>query len=301
MAVSLERPMLTVTVSDFLAGGDAEVEARAKGIFLILEEQEDIVILFDEIDQFLLDRNSGRYRLQSGVFQFITPGMLTKFQDLRDKGRCTFVMATNYEERIDGAIKRQGRFDERLLLSLPDKRRRREFLWMFLERKLKANTRLKPNRAGRRAFEHAPDNTQLMAKTALFGFGDLQYLVKNRLRIEDQDGWEVVSQKLVRACDDVQPSVRLNAYATRFDPESRDEQRPFEEFALLLYLMAQSGRRFSMQDRGMIGRAFGITAPTTADTASADIASLLQGSTRIKREVARKLSAGLKRPSGGQQ
>ena len=137
MAVELRWPLLIITVSDFLAGGAAEVEARAKGVFQVLQEQQDIIILFDEIDQFLLDRGSQAYREQQGtIFQFLTPGMLTKFQDLRDKKRSIFIVATNYEDRIDSAIKRQGRIDDRLLLSLPDKARRREFLWRFLCDKL---------------------------------------------------------------------------------------------------------------------------------------------------------------------
>ena len=136
LAVRLRQPLLIVTVSDFLAGAADEVEARAKGIFQVLEEQENVVVLFDEIDQFLLDRNSKRYEKQTGIFQFLTPGMLTKFQNLKDLGRSIFIVATNYAERIDAAIKRQGRFDHHLLLSLPDTNRRKEFLWGFVRDKL---------------------------------------------------------------------------------------------------------------------------------------------------------------------
>jgi hypothetical protein len=64
MADTLEWPMLTVTVSDFLGSGGAMVEARAKAIFQMLEAQSKTVILFDEIDSFLLDRDSQFYRDQ---------------------------------------------------------------------------------------------------------------------------------------------------------------------------------------------------------------------------------------------
>ena len=48
MAVELQvAELLIITVSDFLlAGGAAEVEARAKGVFQVLQEQQDIIILF---------------------------------------------------------------------------------------------------------------------------------------------------------------------------------------------------------------------------------------------------------------
>jgi hypothetical protein len=183
MAVSRRCGLLTITVSDFLAGGSAEVEARAKGIFEILGEQDDVVILFDEIDQFVLDRNSARYGRQVDIFQFLTPGMLTKFQDLKDKGRSIFIMATNYYERIDSAIKRQGRFDERLLLSLPDTARRKEFLWSFLEKKVAGNDKLPTTAKARAEFEAMADTVALLSETVLFGWGDFKYLVKTCLKI----------------------------------------------------------------------------------------------------------------------
>lgn len=70
--------LITITVSDFLAEGGAQVEARAKNIFDALKAQPSCIVLFDEIDHFLLDRDSERYSEQETVFQFMTPGMLTK-------------------------------------------------------------------------------------------------------------------------------------------------------------------------------------------------------------------------------
>ncbi|MDD2466189.1 MAG: ATP-binding protein [Desulfobulbus sp.] len=119
IAKTLGWRFITVTPSDFLAGGAGEVEARAKFIFKCLEEQKDAVILFDEIDHFLIDRESNEYKLQTGIFQFMTPGMLPKINDLRKRERSIFIIATNYEERIDPAIKRSGRIDIKLPLMPP--------------------------------------------------------------------------------------------------------------------------------------------------------------------------------------
>jgi cytidylate kinase len=121
---SLGYPLITITVSDFLADGAAALEARAKDLFNMLRVQPRSVVLFDEIDQFLLDRDSEHFREQDSVFQFLTPGMLTKINELRASKSVIFVMATNYQERIDKAIKRRGRIDAHFLLLPPDKRRR---------------------------------------------------------------------------------------------------------------------------------------------------------------------------------
>ena len=77
----------------------------------VLRAQSDSVVLFDEIDNFLLDRDTRRYAKQETVLQFMTPGMLTKLNDLRRAERIILVIATNYENRIDPAIKRPGRID----------------------------------------------------------------------------------------------------------------------------------------------------------------------------------------------
>lgn len=128
LADALKIPLLSLSVSDFLGGGGAMVEARAKAIFRMLEAQEDCVIFFDEIDSFLLDRNSQHYRDQDTLFQFLTPGMLTKINDLRQAARSIFLIAANYENRIDPAIKRPGRIDQKYLLLPPDKAKREAIL-----------------------------------------------------------------------------------------------------------------------------------------------------------------------------
>jgi hypothetical protein len=133
LADSLGYRLITITVSDFLAGGEAQMEARAKMIFDVVMAQSGCVVLFDEIDSFLLDRDSERYRNQDTVFQFMTPGMLTKLNDLRKKERVLFAIATNYENRIDSAIKRTGRVDETYLVLSPDSHRRRQILGQQIE------------------------------------------------------------------------------------------------------------------------------------------------------------------------
>lgn len=160
IADTLGMLMITVTVSDFLGRGGGNVEARAKAIFQTLEAQTDAVILFDEIDSFLLDRDSKRYRKQDSLFQFLTPGMLTKLNDLRKRERSIFIIATNYENRIDPAIKRRGRIDQRYLLSLPDAQKRLEII-----------------KGLRGTSVAAEKQDEVKKKTLFFGFSDLKSLV----------------------------------------------------------------------------------------------------------------------------
>ncbi|TPI41930.1 AAA family ATPase [Mesorhizobium sp. B3-1-9] len=132
LADALGFSLITITVSDFLAGGGGEVEARAKMMFDVLQAQANVVILFDEIDELVLDRSSKRHGQQDTVFKFMTPGMLTKLNDLRRAKRSIFIMATNYAYRIDPAIRRTGRIDENYLLLPPDSESRQRMIKQFL-------------------------------------------------------------------------------------------------------------------------------------------------------------------------
>jgi SpoVK/Ycf46/Vps4 family AAA+-type ATPase len=110
---------------------------RAKAIFYVLKEQSQAVVLFDEIDRLILDRDSKLYREQGDMFQFMTPGMLTKLHELRDEEHVIFLIATNYADRIDPAAKRIGRIDTKLLVTPPDIQQRIRILQRSLEKNFK--------------------------------------------------------------------------------------------------------------------------------------------------------------------
>jgi SpoVK/Ycf46/Vps4 family AAA+-type ATPase len=137
LAKALNWRLITITPSDFIKNGEADIEGRAKSIFKTLEQQKDCVILFDEIDRLILDRDSVYYAAQGDMFQFMTPSMLVKIKDLRTKKRSIFIIATNYEERIDSAIKRVGRIDQKFLINLPDLNQRTKIIKDFLRENIK--------------------------------------------------------------------------------------------------------------------------------------------------------------------
>jgi hypothetical protein len=128
LALETGFPMITITPGDFITSGSEAVEGRAKALFDVLSQQSRIVILFDEIDNLLLDRDSRLYQNQSDVFQLLGPGMLTKLGRLTASHRVLLIIATNYYERIDRAIKRPGRIDFRYLVMPPDSAQRRRRL-----------------------------------------------------------------------------------------------------------------------------------------------------------------------------
>ncbi len=226
LADALGMRMITVTVSDFLGRGGAFVEARAKAIFQTLEAQFDSIILFDEIDTFLLDRDSKRYDRQDTLFQFLTPGMLTKINDLHKLARSIFIIATNYKNRIDPAIQRKGRIDQHYLLALPDKERRKQILL---------------GEMGLKVVDSIPEI--LLEKTAFFGYSDIKAAVDDaKMKGLNVNAVEAELEDPARAPTTVEAYIRR--VGIKDDNQLDWSDFPVDEFEGLfdLYMEAHAGR-----------------------------------------------------------
>jgi hypothetical protein len=247
LAAALRYDFIYVSPSDFIRGGEADVEERAKRVFDALLEQSNCVILLDEIDRLLLDRDSSEYARQGDMFQFMTPSMLTKINDLREKKRSVFVVATNYAERIDSAIKRPGRIDEQIVLLPPNQERRR---WII--NKIAKNAQP--------AFS-ADEVEQIAARTPLYIFKELEYIVESVMG-SSLSRSEAIEDALAQFGA---PTISLESYSARFHRHpleansgaGRDKagaktrsrgdridlvKTPWKEFALLAYLQEEPGQ-----------------------------------------------------------
>jgi hypothetical protein len=233
VARALDFPLLTVTPSDFLTGGGEGVEARAKALFQVLAEQRDIVVLFDEIDHLLLDRDSELYREQGDVFKLLTPGMLTKLDVLAKQRTFIFIIATNYFERIDRAIKRPGRIDARYLVLPPDLGQRRR----FLAQQIPGWDELASH-----------DREATAQTTVLFTYRELSDLVRQAARRVNTGVPlpEALKASLIAS----PPMIKLDSYGQRlgFSWKSAELdihgvstiEQPWEEVALLAYLVSEA-------------------------------------------------------------
>jgi hypothetical protein len=235
VAELLGFPLLTITPSDFLTAGGEAVEARAKAIFQVLAEQRDTVVLFDEIDNLLLDRDSKLYHDQGDVFKLLTPGMLTKLNRLAEQKRVIFIVANNYFERIDPAIKRPGRIDASYLVLPPGLARRRE-------------------RLAQKLGLTGDELDEAAASTMRFTYRELDDLVgfvDRRLK----EAPDLKSIDLVRRRIREAPAmITLESYARRLgydwddtrqevtdSPDLLSVDRPWSEVALLTYLECEVG------------------------------------------------------------
>ena len=231
LAAALRYDFIYVSPSDFIRGGEAGVEERARRVFDALLEQSNCVILLDEIDRLLLDRDSSEYARQGDMFQFMTPSMLTKINDLRQKKRSVFVIATNYAERIDSAIKRPGRIDEQILLLPPNEKRRVEIIKEIVKD-------VKPQFT-------LVEIEEIARRTPLYIYKELEYIVESMKKMPSPRIKAIAGAVAQFGA----PTISLESYNGRFHRQSQgnaDDDRidlvktPWKEFALLAYLQDET-------------------------------------------------------------
>lgn len=117
-------PLIILDPSDFVKDGLPLIHSVTSRIFKQLEELEDCVIFFDEMEE-LMRRRDAQY-LNSFEQRVLTTSLLPKWQELHDRAQCLFFVATNYLDVIDEAAKGPGRFDFWLQVlppSIDEKRR----------------------------------------------------------------------------------------------------------------------------------------------------------------------------------
>lgn len=231
LAKSLNWKLITITPSDFIHSGVSNIEANAKSIFKVLEEQKECVVLFDELDRMIFDRDHPEYGKQAEMFQFLTPSMLVKIKDLRSRKRNIFIIATNYEEKIDSAIKRVGRIDYKFLVNLPDIKQRQNIIIDVI--KDIYNITIEDHKTS--------ELKEIIRQTVLYNYGELYILIKS-LGETGLNSNNVICH--LKNALKMHPGsiVRLESYESRFDKGLKSHQMPIEEFLLLVYLKQESDK-----------------------------------------------------------
>jgi hypothetical protein len=101
--------------SHFVSEGLPNVQHTADGIFSKLMELDHAVILFDEIDELVRERETEPDQFG----RFLTTSMLPRLAELWKARRVIYFVATNHIEFFDRAITRSERFDAVVFLSPP--------------------------------------------------------------------------------------------------------------------------------------------------------------------------------------
>jgi SpoVK/Ycf46/Vps4 family AAA+-type ATPase len=108
VAEILGWPLLKLDPSHLTRDGLDRLHAETNLIFTMLASSERMVVLLDEFDELVQDRDQSKAESSS---RFLTTAMLPKIAELATRRRIVYLLATNHIERFDDAISRAGRFD----------------------------------------------------------------------------------------------------------------------------------------------------------------------------------------------
>ena len=108
VADALSLPLLKLDPSHLTRNGLEGLHAETYRLFRMLEAAELMVVLFDEFDELVRERDVPG---SESVSRFLTTAMLPKLAALSERRRILYILATNHLERFDTAISRPGRFD----------------------------------------------------------------------------------------------------------------------------------------------------------------------------------------------
>jgi ATPase family associated with various cellular activities (AAA) len=108
IAEALGWPLLKLDPSHLTRNGIDRLHAETNKVFTMLEAAEQMVVLLDEFDELVRDRD---VQGTESASRFLTTAMLPKLTALYARKRIVYLVATNHVERFDPAISRQGRFD----------------------------------------------------------------------------------------------------------------------------------------------------------------------------------------------
>ncbi len=125
--------------SDFVAEGLPAVQRTADEIFQRLMQLDHSVILFDEIDELVRERD-----VEPDAFgRFLTTSMLPKLAELWNQRKVIYFIATNHIEYFDRAVTRAQRFDALIFVTPPSYQKKMDELKHLLTQKLPRRASIK--------------------------------------------------------------------------------------------------------------------------------------------------------------
>jgi len=101
-----------------------ESEGKLRELFEEAEKEAPSIIFIDELDAIAPKREE----VTGEVERRVVAQLLTLMDGLKSRGQVIVIAATNRPDAVDPALRRPGRFDREISISMPDKKGRREIL-----------------------------------------------------------------------------------------------------------------------------------------------------------------------------
>jgi adenylate kinase family enzyme len=179
LAFDLGWPLLEIGQNDFMTEGRDRIESVSNKLFAYLWNLSDVVVLFDELEEMILERLDA----DDKDSRLMTASMLPRIQKLRESKRIVFIFATNNPDKVDVAIRRIGRFDIIKHVELPNANERIDFARSMSE------ALLKDRRRAQQSLESFIANRQTFVKmTKYMSYGDIEHYIRRLINADAAGG-----------------------------------------------------------------------------------------------------------------
>jgi hypothetical protein len=175
LSKELDWPLVEIDPSRFLEDGFQNIYAKGDEIFEDVGDMCGVVVLFDEMDA-LVQRRDAEQSL-AVESRFLTTYMLPKLAKLHDRGQISFLMATNFQETFDDAIKRAGRFDLLLCMGPPTLEAKCNLLHKFYPKYEGRDGDADTKAAGKRIWGFGRKDAWLADQMSLLTFGEFEAFI----------------------------------------------------------------------------------------------------------------------------
>ncbi len=178
-----------------------ESEKKVRDIFEDAEKNAPSIIFIDEIDAIAPKRED----VTGEVERRVVSQLLTMMDGLKNRGRVVVIGATNRVNSIDPALRRPGRFDREVEISVPDKVARLNILKIHTRNMPLRNVNLEVLAAKTHGFVGA----DLSALTKEAAMNVLRKILPNLKLEEDKEIPKEVLDKLFITNDDFDESLKV--------------------------------------------------------------------------------------------
>src|SRR2546421_1137474 len=204
----LAKAVATESSAHFIPIGGPEImskfygesEARLREIFKEAKEKSPSIVFIDEIDSIAPKREE----VTGEVERRVVSQLLSMMDGLEARGKVIVISATNRPNAIDPALRRLGRFDREIEITVPDKKGRKDIL-MIHTRNMPLDTDV--------------DQDKIAAVSHGYVGADLEYLCKEaamkclrrllpELILEDEELPPETLDKLIVNGEDYQHALR---------------------------------------------------------------------------------------------
>lgn len=144
VAGEANRPFLSCSGADFIEIFGGSGPKRVRELFAEAKEHAPCVVFIDEIDA-IGTRGGGRSMGGGNSEENRTINqLLAELDGLGSNEAIVVIAATNYPDNIDKALTREGRFDRKINIPMPDVKARNELFDFFLKRVVTGDPECKP-------------------------------------------------------------------------------------------------------------------------------------------------------------